>query len=134
MTKHLKLAKTLLFMGQMVQKKLGELETEVSALKLIISNGNCEEIFNPVIPYIVQFGIKQKELILSHNTAAFDYTPPNPIIYNGKNVTAEIFERLPGLISAGLKKFNEEELNLLWKKLKSAIAIASKLFSSNSTL
>lgn len=127
MAKFLKLAKTLLFMGQMVQKKLGELETEVSALKLVISSGNCEDVFTPVLPYIVRFGIEKRELILANDIAAFDYRPTSPIIYNGKNVTAEIFERLPGLISAGVEKFNEEEMELLWIKLKSIIAIASSL-------
>lgn len=126
--KYLKLAKTLLFMGQMVQRRLGELETEVAALKLVISVGDCQDVFSPVLQHIVQFGITQREAILAHNTAAFDYRPSAPIIYRGKNVSAEIFERLPQLIATGIEKFNAEEMELLWKKLKSVISIASQLY------
>lgn len=128
--KFLKLAKTLLFMGQMVQKRLGELETEVAALKLVISVGNCRDAFTPVLQHIIQFGITQRELILKNDIAAFDYRPVSPILYNGKNVSGEIFERMPKLISVGIEKFNSEEMDLLWKKLKSVISIASFLFSS----
>jgi hypothetical protein len=129
MSKYLKLAKTLLFMGMMVQKKLGELETECAALKLVISVGNCEDAFKPILQHIVLFGITQRELIINNDIAAFDYRPASPIIYNGNNVSGEIFERMPKLISMGIEKFNNEEMELLWKKLKSIIAISTFLFS-----
>ncbi len=117
------LARDLLVLVQMLfsKKKDDRMETSISKLKLLISAGNCEEIFRPAIPQIIRFSMDKRVELLQKSIDAFNYVPEqlrgNP----------SVFEEFPKLAAEYSELFSEEERKLFWRKLYSFLRRAAEL-------